>query len=147
VSLEALSVCLVVDHSGRPLSSGVGGGLRLSSCSTRPGTKSASCPQIGRKAPIGGLTGIRLKRAVAPEVGRGSVCARSGGIVGSGFGFCWGLGAWLRRLIWVVGRLGGVGLISGHAYRFCITPIPHCRATVFGVCQGGKDALTNSKNC
>ena len=37
--------------------------------------------------------------------------------------------------------------IPGHAYRFCITPIPHCRATVFWGCQGGKDALTTPKNC
>src|SRR5882724_5631973 len=53
---------------------------------THPGTKSASCPQIAQKPPIRDLTGIKLKRAVAPEVGRGSVCARSGEIGASELG-------------------------------------------------------------
>jgi len=42
-----------------------------------------------------------------------------------------------ERLVW----------IPAHVLGFCITPIPHCRATVFGGCQGGKDALTTPKNC
>src|SRR5882724_2399485 len=100
------------------------------------GTNPASYPQIARKPPIGGLTTVDWKRAVAPEVGRGSACARSGEIAAS----CTCL---LLRDLWVgrgrfgdlrsvsvlVGLGGSVAIPVGFLrafWRFCITPLPYC---------------------
>src|SRR5882757_10128855 len=86
---------------------------------------------------------VRLARYTWWRWGSGLACSASNGI---GRPRSRGLGK-VDNVVWVVGWLGGVVWIPGHVLGFCITPIPHCRATVFGGCQGGKDALTTPKNC
>src|SRR6202011_6094384 len=96
-------------------------------------------PRPGWKMPIRGLTGIGLKRAVAPRVRAGSVFgaadSRLSRSAGCGPGGALGvpLAKWVRvALRWLAGS---------HAVGFCITPILYCRDGCWGFVKAGKEYL------